>query len=395
VRLELDGLTVLIGENGAGKSSLVEALELLKKSASQDFLDQLNEVHGGLSTLLHHDSDALCLGLWIDGPSGRVAYELALARDGLHTVVEHERLHLQPEVVGGPLRTADRRARTLKVIERTRSASSVLNEQGGEDVERRSSVGPANLLLSYFGQNPPHPAMNRVLDACRGIDVHVPFDVAAPWIQAERRRQNTMRDTNVARSTDALRRLGENLANAYLALRNRSPEHWEETLDIVRLGLGYDVQDVTTPATPDGGRIALEVIYRPGRPVSLFGLSDGTLAYLALVALFRLNTSKSLIALDEPETHLHPALLLRTLDLWERAAEERPLVLATHSDRLLDGLTDPARSVVLCTLDAERNTRLYRPDGEVLRQWLEEYRGLGDLRSAGHQPSVITRPVEP
>ena len=382
VRLDVTGLIVLIGENGTGKSSIIEGLELLHKVASQNFMDQLHEMHGGLASLLHHRADRLQLSLWLDAAEGRIEYDVALARAGSSTVVDLERLLL--DETDGPI---------VKVIERTRSASEVLADSG-----ERGTAGakPGELLLTSYGRKPPHQAMTRVLRALEGIDVHLPFDVAPWWLLAEQKRQNTMRDDNVTRSTATLRRLGQNLANAYHELRNnRSPDHWAETLDMVRLGLGYDVVDVTTPATVDGGRIALEVVYRPSDAVSLFGLSDGTLAYLALVALFRLNTSSSLIAFDEPETHLHPALLLRTLDFWEQTARQRPVVLATHADRLLDGLTRPDESVVLCELDEQHNTRLYRPDPDALDNWLNDYRGLGDIRSAGHQASVMTRPVEP
>ena len=49
---DLDGLSVVIGANGAGKTSLVEACALLKKIPSDNFLQQLNEGHGGLGALL-------------------------------------------------------------------------------------------------------------------------------------------------------------------------------------------------------------------------------------------------------------------------------------------------------------------------------------------------------
>lgn len=125
--------------------------------------------------------------------------------------------------------------------------------------------------------------------------------------------------------------------------------------------------------------------------VPAFALSDGTLTYLAFVALSRLNRGKSLIAFDEPETHLHPELLMRVLDLFESLSRERPVLLSTHSDRLLDGLSDPAASVVLCELDEHRKTVLVRPDPAALTEWLEHYRGLGDIRNAGHARSVLTR----
>ena len=155
-------------------------------------------------------------------------------------------------------------------------------------------------------------------------------------------------------------------------------------MDYVRLGLGYDVESINTRADPGGGAIALRLKYTDlDEQIPASSLSDGILSYLCFVALFRLNAHKSLIAFDEPENHLHPELLMRVLDFFETMAEERPVLLATHSDRLLDGLSDPARSVVLCQLDERRATSLVRPDAEALAKWLNDYRGLGDVRSAG------------
>jgi predicted ATPase len=128
------------------------------------------------------------------------------------------------------------------------------------------------------------------------------------------------------------------------------------------------------------------------RQVPAAQLSDGMLAYLAFVALFRLQAERpSLVALDEPDLHLHPRLLMRVLDMFESMAQDNPVLVATHSDRLLDGLSDPAKSVVLCELDENQATRLVRPDPKALRDWLERYRGLGEIRGAGHEASIFTR----
>jgi predicted ATPase len=52
VVLPLDGLTVLIGNNGSGKSSLIEGIELLRKLSEPNFYSLLHEHHGGLPGLL-------------------------------------------------------------------------------------------------------------------------------------------------------------------------------------------------------------------------------------------------------------------------------------------------------------------------------------------------------
>lgn len=54
VTLDLDGLTVLIGNNGTGKSSILEALELLRNAgkAIQFVTDVVMKAHGGLRCLM-------------------------------------------------------------------------------------------------------------------------------------------------------------------------------------------------------------------------------------------------------------------------------------------------------------------------------------------------------
>jgi len=76
--------------------------------------------------------------------------------------------------------------------------------------------------------------------------------------------------------------------------------------------------------------------------VSARYLSNGTLTWLAFVALARLDNSTGLVAFDEPETHMHPALLRRVVGLFESISRERTVLLATQSDTLLDALEDPA-----------------------------------------------------
>ena len=47
---------------------------------------------------------------------------------------------------------------------------------------------------------------------------------------------------------------------------------------------------------------------------------------------------------------------------------------AEPTDRLLDALTDPLASAVLCDLDEQGATRLSQPDPASLAAWLEQVR---------------------
>jgi predicted ATPase len=391
VRLRLDGLTVLIGDNGSGKSSLIEACELLRRAASPTFSEDLNRIHGGVRSLLRFDVHELEVGVRLEA-SHIYEYSFILDESG---VVQSERLNCWDERAAD---AAPTQFSPVKALRRTphdslEDSTFTFRTDEGDDKNFRRQLDKTRLALSSFGEHAPHWAMRDVLQALRTIDVHLPFDVTARWVQQSRGQLAPLRGVATIEPADALSRFGVNLPNAWNALKNDFSEaHWRETMDYVRMGLGRDIESINLRADPGGGSIALRLkIAGIDEQLPAFALSDGMLAYLSFVALFRLNTKKSLIAFDEPELHLHPELLLRVLGFFEEMAKERPVLLATHSDRLLDGLTDPARSVVLCELDERRATKLVRPDPDALRDWLTEYRGLGDVRGAGHAASVLTR----
>ena len=59
------------------------------------------------------------------------------------------------------------------------------------------------------------------------------------------------------------------------------------------------------------------------------------------------------------------------------ASDRTQLIVTTHSDILVDALTDQPESVVVAERD-DNGTRLERLDAGHLKPWLEKYR-LGEL----------------
>lgn len=72
------------------------------------------------------------------------------------------------------------------------------------------------------------------------------------------------------------------------------------------------------------------------RPFGAKELSDGTLQYLCLLAALLSVRPPSLIALNEPETSIHPDLFDPLAKLIARASEKCQLWITTHSQELAD-----------------------------------------------------------
>lgn len=386
--LMFDGLTVLVGNNGSGKSSIVEALELCRRLASGDFLSTLNTVHGGLASILRHGAPLVGFEIRLElTEPGRTPvwaqYVLGMAPKGLAIAVAED------------FRIRDGYADPITIFERGGDQTRVWN--GSELLPLAATAAKrmrAELLLTELsGALAPHPAINAMRDALAGFEVHLPFEVTPSWAARAYQRSSATRGSVLLQPAERLAVFGSNLANAFHTLRNERPrDHWEETMDLVRLGLGGHIESVNTRADAGGGAIAIAVEIRDqAELLPAAALSDGQLAYLCFVAMFRLDGERTLLAFDEPEVHMHPELLVRVVQLFEDMARTHPVIIATHSDVLLDALTDPASSVRVCELH-DGATRLRQLDETALRTWMDRYRGVGQLRSEGHLAALLADP---
>src|SRR5207244_9699032 len=102
-------------------------------------------------------------------------------------------------------------------------------------------------------------------------------------------------------------------------------------------------------------------------PVPATRVSDGTIRFMAMLALLLSPTPPPLICLEEPELGLHPDAVSLLADELVSASTRSQLIVTTHSDALVSALTDHASSVVVC--EYRGGTILNRVDPEKLKHW--------------------------
>lgn len=387
-RLDLHPLNVLIGENGSGKSTVVEVCELLHRIPSNGFMSELYNIHSGHAGLLRQGQTRMEIRVHIEDSSKREApieYALAFSRVGEVFAIDFEQLLLRenPE-------------KPLCALERTPQGTRFFNQDTGK-LETFGGITPGTLALNQIrepqSKNVRQRAIDRVVAALEGIEVQLPFASRPAWLNRMNNQPMGVRDSVFLQPADRMQCLGGNLPSVYHQLRDR--KNWNETLDLVRLGLGEDIENITLPIDPSGGRIGIGLKFRGmEQPVSSMFLSEGQIAFLGIVALHQLAQSsrRSLLCFDEPELHLHPGLIGRAVDLFASMSALHPVLLATHSDTLLNHLGNPADAAVLCR---RRNgaTRFFRPDPKALQSWLKEYQGLGRSLSEGAEDVIFQEPA--
>ena len=119
---------------------------------------------------------------------------------------------------------------------------------------------------------------------------------------------------------------------------------------------------------------------RSGATLYLEDMSEGMRVYLALLAALHAPDKPALIAFDEPERSLHPRAMRRLIKVMESRAEETSILMATHADRLLDHLEDPAASLRITRLSSGTGVSVEALDASLLDAWLKEY-SLSELRA--------------
>ena len=140
------------------------------------------------------------------------------------------------------------------------------------------------------------------------------------------------------------------------------------------------VEDVV--ASVSGGTVQL-FFHEKGlsHPVPATRLSDGSLRYLCLLAVLCHPEPPRVICIEEPELGLHPDIIPEVAKLLVKASSRSQIFVTTHSDILVDALTDVPEAVIVCE-KRDGATQLTRLDSERLKPWLEKYR-LGEIWTRG------------
>jgi len=392
-------LTVLIGENGSGKSTILECLELLRRASEPNFMSQFYEVHRGMPALLRKGATSLTLGVTVEDDAGvlpRLDYDITFTGQGAGASLAAERFVIAPDGRRGvPEITLERfdREFIMKPVQMTPDEATTY-ELHGSYKDGFYPIGTADLFNLVLTRPPPRApvaSIDRLVRALGGIETHLGFDTRASWAARAYQRPESMRVGMTHRPATRLSLLGVNLANAWSELRNRPSAHWEYSIALVRLGLGERVDNVLTIPDAGGGNIYLALRFEGiNDPIFATDLSDGQLSWLAFVAMTRLNPGRSLLVVDEPELHMHPALLGRVMALLSSLENGASALVSTHSDRVLEMLDDPGDAVRVCGLDSNRVT-VSRLDEAELPRWLEQFGDLGEIRAAGYLSRVVSR----
>jgi predicted ATPase len=381
-------LNVVIGPNASGKSNLLRVLEMLSEAARGQ-LGSYVQREGGMEPVVwdgRAEKLRFCAKMtpippYADVAKDALTYDLTLQRLGKSSSYRIER-----EVLANALdmKLLDRdphhavvfsmASQSLETVSGTTTTTTTppptTTTTPGPSIEAQpaSLSEEEPLLASAAG---PFAANRFVADFQKELaawEVHQDFLT---------HREAPIRTPQVTRADTVLTSDGQNLIAVLHSLYTADRDFETEINTAMQAAFGEDFDKLVFPPAADG-RVQLRVRWRSlRREIPAGDLSDGTLRFLFLVAALANPNAPPLIAIDEPETGLHPSMLPIVAEYARDAAARSQVILTTHSAAFLDAFgTEPPTTTVAEWQDGQTVLRVLA--GERLEYWLKKYT-LGEL----------------
>ncbi len=369
---ELESLNVLIGPNGSGKSNFIEAFELLRALPTD------------LSAAFRNDGGAR---EWIwkgYGASETAQIELAIGTDmripfsviyqlDFGVSGRTERPAVVAEAIENSLLVKDGSERFFYYRNRGGQASiKIQNKDSGSTLEHhidsKELKGDQSILYERrdISLYPVLALIGRLFSS---------IQIFRRWTFGPYSEVRAPQPTNLP--DDRLLPDSRNLALILNQIENS--DRWAEFNTLLKRFFPR-FERMTTRIL--GGTVQF-MLHETGfdTPVPATRISDGTLRFVAMLAVLLSPEPPPLVCIEEPELGLHPDAVMLMGDILKEASERMQLVVTTHSNALVSAFSDRANAVVTCQRPGA-GTVLRRLDPNELDDLLED-RSLGHLWRQG------------
>lgn len=369
-------LNVVIGPNGTGKSNLLRFLELISVSA-QGGLGKHIQSLGGMGPIVWDGQinnilftiNALLAKDEYDSEYNALSYKFELGRLGMGSSYRIQQEFLakysinQSGASSEPKKFLERLGVEEFFIDDKQIEWIPQDDQTHEKESILSTISTPfirNRLIMLFKQHLISWAIYHDIQVHKGAD---------------------LRQAAIARLEKRIDPDGQNLIPVLHTLYTGDRDFKNEINSAMRAAFGNDFDELLFPPAADQ-RIQLRVRWKSlKREQSAADLSDGTLRFLHLLTVLASPSPPPLIAIDEPETGLHPSMLPIIAEYAVDAATRTQVIFTTHSPQFLDAFID-TKPTTTVTKWENGETALKVIEGEQLDYWLKEY-SIGALFKSG------------
>jgi predicted ATPase len=349
--LDMRSLMVMVGANGVGKTSLLEALSLLAASAAGNLNAELNQI-GGLFGVLTYDKGSdlnLSVDMEVHGYEP-LCYSLDIVPKGQSYAIASEILS-QERGYPDPFKHID----------------------SHYDDIRYTNIDTRRLTRPNWEYNPFETSLSQVPKLYQE-----PEELRSILSSSTRYHVLDVGPRSPVKLPQQMKpavlpgKDGEDLISLLYYLRETGAyaSRYEAVEDALRSAFPF-FDHLSFPPVAAGMLAMTWKDTQFSKPLYMNQLSEGMLRFLWLVSLLQSPGLSTVTMIDEPEVSLHPELLSLLADLMREAAERTHLIIATHSDRLVRFMR-PEEVVVMNILE-DGTTAADWADTMDLERWLKEY----------------------
>ena len=355
--IELGPLNVLIGPNGSGKSNVIEAIDLLRASAT-DLVAPVRAGGGVDEWLWKGDKphSVAKVDATANYPGGKVPlhHSISFASVGQRFALFDELIGDEPECqqkdqdsffyyfynTGHPILLVP--------------ASQFIRQKTGRERQYRNlrseDLAPDQSVLSQRRDPDQYPEITFLGDQYKQLMLYREWNTGS---------NSALRNPQPVDQPNHF--LAEDASNLGLVLNylERTGDI-KDTLNAHLSGFYDQYKDYTVSV--EGGTVQVflrEKNLRQSVPATR--LSDGTLRFLCLASILCHPNPPPLICLEEPEIGLHPDILPAIAEMLIEASQRTQVIVTTHSDILVDALSHVPEAVLVC--EKESNAIICSPTG--------------------------------
>lgn len=326
------GVNILVGINGSGKTSFLNAITLLYEGIAGGGLSTLFRQWGTYNAIINacgeykpdcfsityvFDADVLKNIVSVSPFKNDVYYKITVFPIGDGTNYSLcETLYSED---------CREKKKNFSYIEfRNGSGQISIRKKSGIKVEKYEDgmLSAQELVLRQVTDPQRYLPSFVVREAINAIAGYSKFDL------------NKVRQPAEANDIKRLISTGENLSQLLSNINNNYTFQYEEIRKCLSdinpnfTGIGYNVF---------GSRLYLSIREKNlSHAMDALHISDGTLKYLLLLSIFYNPNRGALIDIDEPESCLHPDMIRSVAKMMKVAAKKSQIIVATHSALLLN-----------------------------------------------------------
>lgn len=370
-------LTVFIGNNGSGKSSLIEGLQAFQEIVTQGLDTAMQRWRGfeyihnppleirprnGHRAIRTPEISFMLKGDASEDGLYRAHMKIGMSSEGEHLAITEERVNFRNR------RFLHRNAQGYIHL------ADIKEEYPSRLREGTSSLMPlvANNILNQF-------YYDEVASFVDGLEFSSLSDAIARWqfVLLDPYAMGHPRPQRRTSSVTTLERDGSNIAEYLLDIRQEDPDAFDGIIEAIQYVLPF-ARDLQANLTSELERLIYLQLNEAEYRIPGWLLSSGTLRILALLALFRHPRRAPLIVIEEIENGLDPRTLHLVVEELRNLVEggSTQVIITTHSPYLLDLLA--LSQIVLVERINGQPTFIRPADQQALDTWAKEF-GPGRL----------------